>query len=292
MSKRSLRINPLLVVLLVCSVVITGIAVGEAWAKEKKNVVMLRWRYKDKSEEAFEKVLNSSQYEIIWQDVCADEKKDKLVEIIKGLNTSKIDLIYAFGTTVAQVLKDMVKDVPIVYNCVTDPLGAGIIASWEHSGNNLTGASNGVPAEPQFRALKKIVDFKRLGMIHNPKEKNSVIARDEAKALEEKYGFTLIEANFATKDDLDSAMRTLEEAKVDAVWLSTISSIKANQDILLKAINDKKFVICNRYTPSVVYQAVKIKSAQRKNFLKWAETLEYKVFGIPKPDLVLFLYVP
>ena len=64
------------------------------------------------------------------------------------------------------------------------------------------------------------------------------------------------------------------------------------KDQLWKAINDKKLVICNRYTPSVVYQAVKVKPTQRKNFLKWAETLEYKVFGIPKPDLVLFLYVP
>ncbi|MBI5122559.1 hypothetical protein HZA75_01745 [Candidatus Roizmanbacteria bacterium] len=64
------------------------------------------------------------------------------------------------------------------------------------------------------------------------------------------------------------------------------------KDQIWKAINDKKLVICNRYTPSVIYQAVKIKPAQRKNFLKWAETLEYEVFGIPKPDLVLFLYVP
>ena len=64
------------------------------------------------------------------------------------------------------------------------------------------------------------------------------------------------------------------------------------KDQLWKAINDKKLVICNRYTPSAVYQAVKVKPTQRKNFLKWAETLEYKVFGIPKPDLVLFLYVP
>ncbi len=64
------------------------------------------------------------------------------------------------------------------------------------------------------------------------------------------------------------------------------------KDQLWKAINDKKLVICNRYTPSVVYQAVKVKPTQRKNFLKWAETLEYKVFGIPKPDLVFFLYVP
>jgi dTMP kinase len=64
------------------------------------------------------------------------------------------------------------------------------------------------------------------------------------------------------------------------------------KDQLWKAIYDKKLVICNRYTPSVVYQAAKIKPTQREKFLKWAETLEYEVFGIPKPDLVFFLYVP
>ncbi len=64
------------------------------------------------------------------------------------------------------------------------------------------------------------------------------------------------------------------------------------KDQICQAINDKQLVICNRYTPSIVYQAVKVKPAQRQSFLKWAETLEYKVFGIPKPDLVLFLYVP
>jgi dTMP kinase len=64
------------------------------------------------------------------------------------------------------------------------------------------------------------------------------------------------------------------------------------KDKLWKAMNDNKFVICNRYTPSIVYQAAKVKLSQRKKFLKWAETLEYEVFGIPKPDLIIFLYMP
>ena len=237
---KSFRPNPLIVILLACLVVITGIAVGEAWAKEKKNVVMLRWRYKDRSEEAFEKVLNSSQYEIIWQDFCADEKKDKLAEIIKSLDTSKIDLIYAFGTTVTKALKEAIKDVPIVFNIVTDPVAAGVVDSWEHSGNNFTGASNGVPVESQIKSLKQVMDFKRLGMLHNPSEANSVILRDGANALEGKYGFTLIEAKFTTKEDLDSAIKTLMDERADAVWLSSISAVIANKDIILKAINEKK----------------------------------------------------
>jgi dTMP kinase len=64
------------------------------------------------------------------------------------------------------------------------------------------------------------------------------------------------------------------------------------KDKLWQALDNNKFVVCNRYTPSVVYQAVKVKPAQRKTFLNWAETMEYEVFGIPKPSLVIFLYVP
>ena len=61
---------------------------------------------------------------------------------------------------------------------------------------------------------------------------------------------------------------------------------------LWQAINDGKIVVCNRYTPSSIYQAVKIKPLQRKKFLDWVKTLEYEVFGIPQPSLVIFLHVP
>lgn len=64
------------------------------------------------------------------------------------------------------------------------------------------------------------------------------------------------------------------------------------KDQLWKAINDNKLVICNRYTPSVVYQAAKVKPIQRREFIKWAETMEFKVFGIPKPNIIVFLYMP
>ncbi len=64
------------------------------------------------------------------------------------------------------------------------------------------------------------------------------------------------------------------------------------KDKIWQAINDGKLVVCNRYTPSSIYQAVKVRPPQRKKFLDWVETLEYEVFGIPRPSLVIFLYVP
>lgn len=61
---------------------------------------------------------------------------------------------------------------------------------------------------------------------------------------------------------------------------------------IYKALSEGKLVICNRYAPSIAYQMAKVKPAERKKFLQWANTLEYKEFGIPKEDLVIFLYVP
>ncbi len=64
------------------------------------------------------------------------------------------------------------------------------------------------------------------------------------------------------------------------------------KDKIWQAINENKIVICNRYTPSSIYQAAKIKLSERQKFLTWVETLEYEVFGIPRPSLIIFLNIP
>lgn len=66
---------------------------------------------------------------------------------------------------------------------------------------------------------------------------------------------------------------------------------QAKED-LLKSLSSGKVVVCNRYAPSIAYQVVKIAPSEREKFLAWAEELEYKIFGIPREDIVFFLYVP
>lgn len=64
------------------------------------------------------------------------------------------------------------------------------------------------------------------------------------------------------------------------------------KDALNEALSTKKIVICNRYVPSISYQLAKVKLTEKTAFINWSETLEYKIFGVPKEDLVIFLYVP
>lgn len=53
------------------------------------------------------------------------------------------------------------------------------------------------------------------------------------------------------------------------------------------------YVIANRYVSSnMIHQATKMDSyAQIEKFLDWVYDLEYKVFGIPKPDVICYLKI-
>lgn len=53
-------------------------------------------------------------------------------------------------------------------------------------------------------------------------------------------------------------------------------------------------VLCNRYvTANMAHQGGKIKDkSERKRYFDWLKELEFETFGIPKPDLNIFLHVP
>ena len=52
-------------------------------------------------------------------------------------------------------------------------------------------------------------------------------------------------------------------------------------------------VVADRYTTSnAVHQASKLLPGERKNFLCWLFDTEYRLIGLPEPDLVLYLDMP
>src|SRR3546814_4875015 len=64
----------------------------------------------------------------------------------------------------------------------------------EHTGRpNLTGTYNLVPEAVNIETIRAYLpSFKRLGLLYNSDEKNSVLKRDELAALTDELGFQLI----------------------------------------------------------------------------------------------------
>jgi dTMP kinase len=62
---------------------------------------------------------------------------------------------------------------------------------------------------------------------------------------------------------------------------------------LQKWLKQKKIVVLNRYTTSnLVHQTIKLPTSKQQQYINWLEKMEYQILGLPKPDLVIYLYLP
>jgi ABC-type uncharacterized transport system substrate-binding protein len=146
------------------------------------------------------------------------------------------DYVYFFGTTVALAAKNIVQDkIPQIYNIVADPVGAGIVQSVESSGGNIAGVTNEIPLLLQIQTALKIISFKRLGLLFNPREKNSMLVRDKFTDVAKKYGFEVVDLR--SPPALDMLQDNLEKLRnksiaVDCVYLPPDSFLVSNAKLI------------------------------------------------------------
>ncbi len=67
-----------------------------------------------------------------------------------------------------------------------------------------------------------------------------------------------------------------------------------HKDIIDKYLLDGYIVILNRYVESnMAFQGGKIKDIKKRNMMyEWLDNLEYVLLDMPRPDMVIFLYLP
>lgn len=202
-------------------------------------IAMITWRGETAAEKGFIDELENTGYDIVWAKYNADQDGERLREIITEIRKTPVDLIYVFGTTATKAVLLRIKDKPVVFNVVTSPVESGIIASWETSKNNATGASNKVSTKNQLRILKKVIPYKTLGIIYNPREQNSIIQRNIVKRLENTLEFTLKEYRVSGEQDIPILMPGMKD-EVDAVFLPADSMINFLGKKIMEKINAYK----------------------------------------------------
>ncbi|MEA3434940.1 MAG: ABC transporter substrate-binding protein [Thermodesulfobacteriota bacterium] len=218
---------------------ISLIPISFAFAETSYNVAMITWRGETVAELGFIDELDKSTCDVTLIKYHADQNRNRLQKIITKIQSTPVDLIYVFGTTATKIVLLQVKDKPVVFNIVNRPVGSGIIANWESSENNATGASNKVPVLHQLRTLKKVVDYHKLGIIYNPGEQNSIIQKNIARKLEDTLGFELKEYKICRKSDVLKVLPLMKGA-VDAVYLPADSMTKSLGKEIIAVVNEFK----------------------------------------------------
>src|SRR5690606_1514205 len=159
-------------------------------------------------------------------------------------------------TPSAQAVVAATKTIPVVYSAVTDPVAAQLIPSLAPSGTNVTGISDSLALEKQIDLIKKVVhNAKRVGMVYNPGEANSVVVVNQMRELLPKSGMSLVEASAARTVDVGAAARSLV-GKVDVIYTNTDNNVVSAYESLVKVGNDAKIPLIASDTDSVKRGAI------------------------------------
>ena len=210
-----------------------------------------------------------------WQYQSAQGNTGTAAQIARKFIGDKPDAIVAIATPSAQAVIAATKTVPVVFSAVTDPVAAKLVKNWEPSHTNVTGVSDLLALDKQMDLVKQVVPgAKRVGVVYNPGEANSVVVVKQLQTLLPKLGMTLVEAAAPRSVDVSSAARSLI-GKVDVIYTSTDNNVVSAYEALVKVGMDAKIPLVAADTDSVARGAVA------------AYGMDYKAIGVQTGEMVV-----
>jgi putative ABC transport system substrate-binding protein len=231
---------------------LTALSASTGLASEYK-VMIATWRGCEDACKGFQDYLRERHVDVEFIVRDAAQKADVLPAFVEEARASKVDLILTWGTSVTRGIAGRMADarnpafdhkIPKVFTVVADPVGSGVVRSLDRPGRpDVTGTFNRVPEEVNIRTIRTYQPgFKRLGLLYNADERNSVLKRDELAALANSLRFELVAIALPLTtegkprvEDIEPKMAELRDAKVDFVYLGSSSFLRANADAVTDA---------------------------------------------------------
>lgn len=207
-------------------------------------VMIVTWRGCEEACEGFQAQLRERGVDVEFVLRDAGQDRGRLAGFLAEARTRRVDLILSWGTSVTQGLAGTLAeraddafnhDIPQVFMIVADPVGAGLVESLERTGRrNLTGTYNRVPEEVNIETIRALrPDFRRLGLIYNGNEPNSVLKRDELAELATRLDFELVAQALPLgadgeprEADIAPAIAALKADGADFVYLGSSSFLQ------------------------------------------------------------------
>lgn len=174
----------------------------------------------------FQETLDKSEYgdRIEWDINNASGVQGTLQSLSEKVARDN-DVLFAIATPAAQTLASVEQDKPIFIAAVTDPVDAGLAESMEVPGKNVTGTSDMAPIEEQVDLLvRNFPDAKRIGLIYNSSEVNSIVQAEAAIEELESRGLETEVQTVINTNDISQVMGSLVK-NVDAMFMVTDNTI-------------------------------------------------------------------
>lgn len=191
-----------------------------------------------------------------WSFESAQGNVATAAQIAKKFAGDAPDVIVAIATPSAQTVIASTKTIPVVFSAVTDPVGAKLVSDPIHPGANVTGVTDMTPIAAHMALVKRVVpNAKRLGVISNPGEANSVSLVSLIEAEAPKVGMSVVLAAATKSGEVLAAARSLV-GKVDAIYIPTDNTVISAFEAVVKVGNEASIPVLAGDTDSVKRGAV------------------------------------
>jgi len=141
-----------------------------------------------------------------------------LNSLIDAALTDGADIIIPISTPSLQAAVRKVKDRPVVFSLIANPIAAGAGKSYEDHLPNVTGISVLAPTDDMLDLLRKhFPQYKRIGTLYCPAEANSVDLKDTLISHGKARGFEVETVAVSTPSELPDAAMSLASKPIDAI---------------------------------------------------------------------------
>jgi putative ABC transport system substrate-binding protein len=235
------------------------VLIAPAEAAEKKTVAItqiVEHPALDACRKGVEEELKAQGFDVTWNYESAQGNPGTAAQIARKFVGDAPDAIVAISTPSAQAVVAATKDIPVIFTAVTDPVGAKLVADPKKPGGNVTGMTDLSPIAQHLDLIARITpNAKRIGVIYNPGEANSVTLVGLVKEHAPAHGMTIVEAAAPRSNDVLAAARSLV-GKVDAVYVPTDNTVVSALEGVIKTGIENKLPIYAGDTDSVPRGAI------------------------------------
>lgn len=160
-------------------------------------------------------IINQSGGEVEFLEYTIPEELPEKNRILEEISAKRPDLILTIGSKSTQLVSQYIKDIPIVFSAVLNPVVSGFVSSMEFPQGNLTGAALDVPLRIQLEKFKLIVPhLKSVGVIYTSETEPLI---QEARSLSKELGLDLVTVAIESEKEIPSALEKLKN-EVEGIW--------------------------------------------------------------------------
>lgn len=172
-------------------------------------------------------------------------------QMISSLVSARPQVVLAVSTPIAQFTKAVVKDIPIVFSAVTDPVNSGLLESMNASENNISGSSEkqNLDCFIEF-ACQLLPTAKCVGLFYATCENNDHALVEMMKNSAGQKGISVLAIPIDNSSDIQQRAIVFKD-KADLIYVGSSGTIQPSLPIIASEAEKMNIPVFNFQSSAV-----------------------------------------